>query len=217
MTIIDHTHPVYRQRWARSGASKFNGAYYYSREIVERMIPAVRTDRNWITVNQPGYGCDHAIVFIHNNKHPDHYEWLKRYKDLVLVCGVPETVKKVEHIGHAVYLPLSIDVEEVRKHRREKTKDTAFVGRPSKRKGIELPAGTDFIEGLPREELLDAMAEYRQVYAVGRCALEAAALGCKILPYDPRFPDPKRWIPLDTLDAAKILQQILDWIDGGKA
>lgn len=66
--IIDHTHIEYIQKWqGMNQASKYNGAYYYSCEIVENIIPAVKTDRNWITVNVKGVGCDHAIVFIHNN------------------------------------------------------------------------------------------------------------------------------------------------------
>ena len=58
------------------------------------------------------------------------------------------------------------------------------------------------------------MAEYEAIYAVGRCALEGLALGCNILPYDNRFPDPSVWKLLDNLEAAKILQEKLDEIDG---
>ena len=38
--------------------------------------------------------------------------------------------------------------------------------------------------------------------------------GCEIMPYDKRFPDPSIWRVLDNRDAAKILQQKLDEIDG---
>ena len=178
------------------------------------MIPWIKTDRSWITINIPECGCDHAIVFVHNNLHPDHYEWLKKYDDLILVCGIPETVEKVEHIGKAIYLPLSIDVENVRQYAREKSKKTAFVGRRSKQKGIDLPKDIDYIEGLPRTKLLRAMAEYENVYAVGRTAIEAKALGCNILPYNPRFPDPSRWRVMDNRESARILQAKLNEIDG---
>lgn len=195
------------------GDNRFNGAFFYSKEIVKNIIPMVTTDRSWITINVPGVGCDHAIVFVHNNLHPEHYDWLRQYKDLVLVCGIPETVEKVQHLGEAIYLPLSIDVEYVRQHIRPKKKKAAFVGRRAKRKGIKLPDGVDIIEGLPRTKLLPAMAEYEEVYAVGRTAIEAKALGCKVLPYDPRFPDPSRWCVLDNKEAASILQKKLDEID----
>lgn len=212
--VINHNHPRYRRKWSRMNENRFNGAFFYSKEICKFMIPRIQTDRSWITINIRGEGADHAIVFIHNNVHPEHYDWLAQHKDLILVCGIPETVEKVAHLGKAIYLPLSIDVEYVKKYAREKTKDVAFVGRPSKRKGVEFPPNVDIIEGLPRTKLLQAMAEYRKVYTVGRTALEALCLGAEeILPYDPRFPDPSIWKVLDTRDAAKILQKKLDEID----
>lgn len=212
--IIDHTHPAYKLKWEHAGTNKWNGAFYYSQEIVKNIIPLVQTDRNWITVNLPGVGCDHSIVFIHNNKHPERYEWLRIYKDIILVCGVPETVDKVKHIGKAIYLPLSIDVGYVAQFRTDKTKDAAFVGRPAKRRGIELPDGVDIIEGLPREEMLEQMAQYKTVYAVGRCAIEAKVLKCRLKAYDPRYPKVSKWKVLDNKDAAKLLQEELDKIDG---
>ena len=85
--IIDHTHPEYLKKWRAAGKNQFNGAYYYSQEIVDNFIPNIETSRNWITVNVKGVGCNHAIVFVHNNLRPENYEWLRfyGYKDLVLV------------------------------------------------------------------------------------------------------------------------------------
>lgn len=211
--IIDHDHPIYRRRWDQAGNNRFNGAFFYSKEIVKNIIPRIETDRNWITINVPGYACDHAIVFIHNNLHPEHYDWLGTYKDLILVCGIPKTVEKVTHLGKAIYLPLSIDVENVQQYARLKTKKAAFVGRKAKRKGIELPEGIDYLEGMPRTKLLPAMAQYEKVYAVGRTAIEAKALGCEILPYDPRYPDPSIWQVFDNREAALILQEEINQID----
>ena len=214
MITITHNHPLYRLRWNAAGRNKYNGAFYYSREIVDNIIPNVQTDRNWITVNIEGVGCDHSIVFIHNNKHPEHYEWLKRYDDNILVCGVPETLDKVKHIGRAIYLQLSIDVDYVKQFRTDKTKDAAYVGRSSKKRGTDLPGGIDYLEGMQRDDLLRAMAEYKTVYAVGRCAIEAKALGCRLKAYDPRYPDVRIWKVIDNKQAAKMLQKELDRIDG---
>lgn len=213
---IDHTHPQYKDKRFASGINAHNGAYYYSKEICKNIIPLVKTTRNWITINVDGVGVDHSIVFVHNNLNPEKYEWLRVYKDIVLVCGVQETVQKVAHIGRAIYLPLSIDVAEVMEYARPKTKDAAFVGRADKLNipGVKLPEGIDYIAGLPRAELLAAMAAYKRVYAVGRVALEAKALGCEVLAYDPRYPDPDRWVVLDNKAAAEILQKELDQIDG---
>lgn len=213
--VVDHDHPVYQKKRLHAGRNKWNGAYYYSKEIIENILPLVDTDRNWVTINAPGYGLEHSIVFIHNNLHPELYDWLSDYKDLVLVCGIPETCSKIAHLGTAIYLPLSVDVEEVRQYCREKTEDTAFVGRWPKRTGLYFPEGTHFIENLPRPEILRRMAAHKKVYAVGRTAIEARILGCEILPYDPRFPDPSRWKVMDNKDAAKLLQKQLDQIDKG--
>lgn len=213
--IIDHKHTMYRYKRAMAGNNKHNGAYYYSCEIVKNIIPNVKTNRNWVTVNIPGVGCDHAIVFIHNNLHPENYEWLSKYKDLVLVCGIPETVDKVKHLGKAIYLPLSVDVEYVKQFAvANKTKDTAFVGRKSKARNMILPDDIDYLSNMPRNDLLHALAEYKTVYAVGRCAIEAKVLKCKLKPYDPRFPKVSRWKVIDNKDAAKLLQEELNKIDG---
>lgn len=212
--IIDHSHLRYQMKRPTYGSGKWNGAYYYSKEIVENIIPLVATDRNWITINIPEYGYDHSIVFIHNNLKPELYDWLKTYHDLILVCGIPETCSKVAHLGTPICLPLSIDVEYVKQFTREKTQEVAFFGRHPKRAGISFPEETHFIENLPRPELLRRMGAYKKVYAVGRCALEAKVLGCEVLPYDPRFPDPSRWKVMDNKDAARLLQIQLDEIDG---
>lgn len=207
--IISHEHPYYQRKWNLM-TEKHNGAFYYSREIVDNIIPRVKTDRNWITINIPNVGASHSIVFIHNNLSIEPYRWLRKYDDLVLVCGVESTCQKVAPLGRSIYLPLSVDVREVKKYIRPKDKDVAFVGRKQKRMRADFPRGTDYIEGLPRGLLLSEMARYKAVYAVGRVALEAKILGCEVLPYDPRFPDPDIWKILDNKDAAKLLQQQLD-------
>lgn len=208
--IFSHESEPYASLWLGLNASKFNGAYYYSREIVRNIIPNVETDRNWVTILSKGMCFDHSVVFIHNNDHPRIYQWMKDYKDLILVCGVPTTCAKVGHLGKAVYLPLSVDVAEVEQYRRRKDKGTCYVGRKGKRRGASFEKGTEYVEGLPREELLAELARYRRVYAVGRCAIEARVLGCEILSYDKRYPDPSVWKVLDNMDAAHMLQGILD-------
>ena len=215
--IIDHDHPKYRAQLEKlERHCRWNGAFYYSKEIVRNIIPAVETDRSWVTINIPEVATDHSIVFIHNNLNPERYDWLSQYEDLVLVCGIPETVSKVAHLGKAIYLPISVDVKYVERFRvpeHEREMNTAFAGRPSKRIGANLPRGTVLLERMPRQELLRKMAKCHDVYAVGRTAIEAKILGCTVLPYDPRFPDPARWKIFDNKDAARLLQKQLDEID----
>lgn len=215
--IIDHTNLMYLKKWEYARDHRFNGAYYYSTEIVHNIIPRVKTDRNWITINVPGVASQHTIVFIHDNLKPwSSYSWLTNSRDLVLVCGVESTMDKVRRYGVPIYVPLSIDVDYVKQFRTTKTKDTAYVGRMGKPGTSKLPEDIDFITGMRREELLKELAKYEKVYAVGRCALEAKVLGCEVLPYDKRYPDPSVWKVVDNKDAAKILQKELDRIDNAE-
>lgn len=210
--ILSHEAPEFRRHQARLGKHKYNGSYYYSKELCENIIPYVKADRPWVTVNAEGLCCDRAIVFIHSNVKTERvYRWLREYEDLVLICGLPETVEKVKHLGRAFYLPLSIDTEYVKQFRTDKDRDTAFAGRVTK--DINVPDDVPRLQGMPRDWLLLDMARFEYVYAVGRTALEALALDCKLLPYDPRFPDPARWKLLDNKDVIPMLQKILDEVD----
>lgn len=215
MIIIDHTHHRYRVRRENSGCNKHNGAYYYSREIVKNIIPNVKTDRSWITVNIPGAGTNHAILFVHNNLNADKYEWIKTYgfKDVILVCGMPETCDKVAHLGMPIYLPLSIDTKYVEQFKTEKTKKVCYAGRKNKLTLGSIPKGIDILTSMKRDDLLRKLAMYEEVYCVGRVAIEAACLDCKVLPFDDRFPDPSIWQVVDNLEAARMLQDALDIID----
>lgn len=201
--IFSHLSPEYTNR-------KPNGALLYSEEIVKFFIPNIKTDRNWVTINLAGHAFDHSIVFIHNNLTPELYEWLAEFNDLILVCSQPETMEKVKQWGYTIYVPLSIPVKEVEKYRVEKkTKVKAYAGRAGKYASRNA-RNCDRLEDMPHEELLKAMADYQFIYAVGRTALEAKVLGCRILRYDPRFPDTSRWQVIDSMEAVKILQEELD-------
>lgn len=214
--IIDHNHPEYRKTFSEIPKSiRYNGAFYYSKEIVKNIIPNVKTDRDWVTIKAGELASDGAIIFIHNNLHPERYDYLKKYKDLILVCGIRETCNKVRHLGTPIYIPLSIDVDYVKRFEADKkTKEVCYVGRKSKLRydGVEIPKGTEILANIKRQELLPLLAKYRKVYAVGRSALEAKCLGCEVLPYDPRYPDPDIWRVIDNHKAAQMLQIELDRI-----
>ncbi len=217
--IIDHTHPIYKKRRNGAGNNKYNGAYYYSLDIVRHIIPNVKTDRNWVTINMPELAktdidLSHSIIFIHNNLQPNAYQWLRKYKDLILVCSVPSTTEKIKFFGTPVYLPLSVNVKQIEKYRRKvKDKKAAFAGRKNKLNN-HVPSSVDILTDMPRYRLLQEMARYEEIYAVGRTAIEAKILGCNIKVYDERFPDPNFWQVIDCKESAKTLQKILNIIDG---
>lgn len=215
MIVIDHTHPMIQRTHRKHPQNRYNGGVYYSKEIGQYFIPTIKTQRNWVTMNVKSVVLDNAIVFVHNNIH---IEWYEKYKglDVVLVCGLPETVEKVKPFGKAVYLPLSIDTRYVKQFKTQQTKGVCFVGRAEK-KTPRIPEGVDMLEGMPRPRLLTELAKYKRAYAVDRCAIECKCLNVDVLPYGYGYGiehPPEFWKVLDSRDAAKMLQSILDDIDG---
>ena len=204
------------------GNGAHNGAFYYSQEIVKNIIPNVQTDRPWDTLGMKMMrSVDHAIVFLHHCLDWDRvYSWLDRYKDQIFVCSTQPTYEwALSKKKQAIFLPLSIDVEYVKQFQSPKTKRACYAGnrwafkREDEDKNI--PDYVDFpTPNIPREEMLKFISEYRELYAIGRCALEGLALGCKIKPFYHVYPDPSYWKLLDNKDAAKILQRELDRLDG---
>ena len=198
-----------------------NGAYYYSMEIEKNIAPLIETNRPIDTLGMRAVGSsNHAIVFLHHNVNHDRtYKWLKKYDDLVLVVSSWATYEWAKQAGYKViYLPLSIDVEYVEKFSTAKTKKACYAGNKwaFKLKDIRemVPDDVDFPPAnIEREELLRFIAPYEKCYAVGRCALEAKVLGCKLGVCDSRYPDVSYWEVLDNKDAAKILQRELDQLN----
>lgn len=230
--IIDHNHPEYIERRNNLGNGKYNGCYYYSVEIVRNIIPRVKTRRGWNTIGRDVEGMSNSmIVFLHDNSTPWNYDWLKNYDDLVLVCSSQYTADSVKYWGHTILLPMSVDTEYVKQFKTEKTKDTCFVGNKwvkdnvrfaiipnssPKESSFHIPGKVDFFSSLPREKLLKELAKYKRAYAIDRCAIEAKVLGCELLELDTRYSVDNVGEVLDNRDAAKILQEELDKIDGGK-
>lgn len=214
---ITHDHPCYKEVRDGTYSGRWNGCWFYSNEIVKNIIPNVKTKREWNTVGRELPGMhDGMIVFLHDNSTPWHYYWLKKYKDLVLICSSKYTADSVKYSGHVIELPMSVDTEYVSQFKTEKTKDTCFVGNVWVRENmrVPLPDGVDCFSNLPREELLSELAKYKYAYAIDRCAIEAKVLGCELLETDTRYSVDNIGYVLDNKDAAKILQKELDKIDG---
>lgn len=222
--VIDTTSPnyaAYKKMFMPNGRGCYNGAYYYSQEIVKNIVPNVKTWRPWDTLGMKFMrSADHAIVFLHHNLNQDKvYGWLRKYNDLVYVCSTKQTYDWAsrQQNGHAIFLPLSIDIEYVNQFKAKKTKGACYAGniwgfkKPDIAKYV--PEGTDFPPpNLPREELLKFIAPYKTCYAIGRSAMEASVLGCKVKNCDSRYEGVK-WTPWDNKDAAGVLQEELDVLD----
>ena len=192
-----------------------NGAYWYSKDLLERIVPNIKTERDWMLINVKNQCTDRAIVFVHECRDFDYYDWLKPYKDLILVCSHPivvENLIKKFPKYHIIYLPLSIDLDYVTKFKvKRKTKKEAFFGRISKcPEKLMKDENIAKICGDNREELLKEVAKYKTIYANGRCAVEAKALGCKIInPYG----EVREVNVIDNKQVIAELQRLIDEID----
>lgn len=220
--IIGVNNMQYRGYRKAFSGGRHNGAYYYAKEIEENIIPLVKTDRDWdllgmrFTQHYP-----HSLIFIHHCLDWDRtYPWLAKVEDPVLVVSTYPTLEWAKNRGYrAIFLPLSIDVDYVKQFRAKKTKDACYAGNrwafKREQEDKNIPKYVDFPPAdLEREDLLKFIAPYKELYAIGRCALEGLVLGCEIKPFlMDRYPDPSYWKILDNKDAAKILQRELDKID----
>lgn len=226
MKIIDANHPEYLSYWASkpNKRGRFNGAYFYSKEIVENMIPLLKTSRNIDTLGMRMIGSyDHAVVFVHHCVNWDKaYDWIDDYDDQIYVVSTRPTFDWFRaHNKKTILLPLSVDMDFVKQFRERKTKGACYAGnrwafkREDEDKNI--PSNVEFPPAnLPREDLLRFIAQYRELYAIGRCAIEGLILGCEIKPFYRVYPDPSYWKILDNKDAARMLQRALDMIEDGK-
>lgn len=224
MQIIDTDHPKYQALRKGKTSGIYNGAYYYSKEIVKNIIPNVETDRNWDTLGMRSVGSlDHSLVFIHHGINMDEvYGWLDKYDDQILVVSTEDTKNWAEARGKKyIYLPLSVDVEYVKQFKNIKTRGACYAGNrwAFKRKDEDelIPSGVDFPpKNIPREQMLRFIAPYQGCYAIGRCAIEAKILGCEVKVCLHKYPDPEHWRVIDNKEAAKMLQKELDKIEEEK-
>lgn len=212
MTIFSHLSKEYQDLHITHD----NGAYYYSKELYENIVPHIKTNRDWVLINVKEQCTDNAIVFIHNNKEPWRYEWLRPYKGLILVCSQYTTLVFMSEMFpqfHCIYLPLSIDTEYVSKFKvKRKSKDTCYYGRLVKCPEKILNDDTiDKIYGTDREECLKKLAKYKKAYAIGRCALEALCLKCQVIKHDGECFN--KLVLKDNKDVIPELQRLLNEID----
>lgn len=212
--IISHLSPEY----LKLPIEHNNGAFYYSKEMYENVLPHIKTDRNWILINAEQCCFDHSIVLIHNNAHPERYQWLAEYKDLILICSTIKTLNTLIEMFphfHCIFIPLSIDTKYVKQFKaKRKTRNIAYFGRSAKMpKSIEEDDSIDKIYGLNREEILKEVAKYKKVYAIGRCAVEAKCLGCEVISHEGEYEN-KSWNVIDNKEIIPELQKLLDDIDG---
>lgn len=222
--IIGTDNQQYQRARGNLGSAKFNGLYYYAKNIERFIIPRVNTWRTWNTVGIKACGGeDNMIFFVHNNLDARKYIWLKKYQNCLLVCGTRHMVGPMAQYGISTYLPLSIDIKSTKRFGlgTKKDQDACYMGNPWKFRDKDVakyvPPWVHRFGQMPREQLLPIVAHYRTVYAMGLCAVEAQALGCEVKQCWWRYPEPEKDFPLfDCADAAKLLQKAVDLLDAKK-
>lgn len=199
--------------------ARYNGLYYYAKTIEKNIVPNVETDRPWNIIGLPCCGgTDNMLHFVHDNIDArKSYRWLRKFKNVVCVSNTKRSAELVADFAYSIYLPPSVDIEEVRKFGKgvKKDQDTCFAGNPWPKYRAEIdkyvPAWVHRFGAMPREEFLPIVAHYRNAYAIGVTAVECRALGCNILKRSDEF-DPEDFPLFDCKDAAKCLQHALELV-----
>lgn len=210
----------YLRAWEMLSSGKYNGAYYYSQDIENYIIPNIKTDRpiNLIGTLACG-GEDSMVVFVHHYLNVrEKYSWLRRYNDIIIVSSDYDADKELLRYGRVIHLPLSVNVSEIAKHRKKPTQKACFYGNQwgFRRKEISelVPPEVPRFGEMPREVAWDVVSDYADCYAIGLCAMEAQVLGCHIKTSRYRYPEPEKSFPiLDCECAAKLLQEALDMLE----
>lgn len=172
--------------YSKQGVTRNNGAYWYSKEIEDIILPHIDRKIFIVTAGAKLYNAfeiiDNAVVVCHDNRSPKNSYGSLFNKNILWICSKHSTVKLMESYGErAAYVPLSINAEYVKTFKTKKTKDTAFVGNSwgFKRSYLNsLPKDITQLSNLERDDMLREMAKYKKVIAEGRCLMEAQVLGC---------------------------------------
>lgn len=213
--IQDHTTKEYLRARRRLSRGKFNGALFYSKEIVESFIPNIETDYHWQTINHQK-APDHCIVFVHSNNALGRYDYLLKYKDIILVCSTNHSVSQLQKRGHkqVIYVPLSIDTDYLDKFKCEQKNGTVACGNvwafTQSMKDFFRLNKIKHYHDIPRVSLLEIIGKSEKVFAIGRTAMEAIYLGAEVIQPEKEYPVEKYDTYFSQSDAIKIMQKELD-------
>lgn len=166
--------------------------------------------------DKPSTAPDNCIVFVHSNNALDRYDYLLKYKNIVLVCSTNHSKQELIAKGHrqVIYVPLSIDTEYLAKFKSETKSGTIACGNvwafTSDTKNYFRSKGIPHYHDLQRDELLALMGQSERVYAIGRTAMEAIYLGAEVIQPEKEYPVEKYTTYYTQDDAIKMMQEQLD-------
>jgi hypothetical protein len=215
MIIQDHNTTEYKAAQSKLNRGKFNGAYFYSKEIVDCFIPQIKTTYNWQTINHQK-APEHCIVFVHSNNALHRYDYLLKYKDIILVCSTHNSLNELKKKGHkkVIYVPLSIDTDYLDNFKMDKKYGTIAAGNlwafTPETKVMFIRNRIKHYHDIPREDLLKLMAKSKTVYAIGRTAMEAIYLGANVIQPDKEYPVEKYTTYFTQKQAIEILRKEIE-------
>lgn len=211
MRVFDHNELGWKSR-----AIYTSGALTYSKDIVKYQIPywqevlydedVLATCGKLSDLSVP-VRCSTAIQYLHSWPYYTAVERIQQIqqgikaKNVVFITAYKkfqETLKLYDI--KSVFIPMAIDVEKIRQHKKEPTKEGfiyygnvitdkigTFNALKAECQGQKIPF--DYISfgkfngerEVNQEEALDIVAQYKYGIGVGRCAQEMYALGLKVL------------------------------------
>lgn len=222
MIVQDHTTEEYLKAKEALLSGKHNGAFYYSKEIVESFIPKIKTSYNWQTINHQ-IAPEHCIVFVHSNNALDRYDYLLNYKDVILVCSTNHSLEQLKNKGHrkVIYVPLSIDTKYLDNFKSKEKNGVVACGNvwafSGSMKRFFKENNIKHYHDIEREEMLKLMGSSEKVYAIGRTAMEAIYLGATVEQPDKEYPVEKYSTYYTQDEAIDIMQKELDRIEDLKS
>lgn len=215
ITVVDHTEPRWASVYARRGRE--NGAATYSREIVKHHIPVWRSvlPRGSLVSTCPllinrDVRAPLIVQYLHTFIYDDPLrdirrvsEWLANRCDRLVFVTAYRSLRDLAVAAgfEAVFVPMTLDAEPVRKHRAgksfrkgcaiyfgnvTKTKESAYERTMTALR--EAGWNVDVISNgrmgsrqLTQSEAWEVISHYRYGVGVGRCLLEMQALGLRVL------------------------------------
>lgn len=209
MHLFDHT----TSSWLRR-TNSINGAITYSKDIIKHQLPkwqSILGHNDLLSTAPPPDTFDlpsninNAIIYLHTWPLDDNIiEFKSRYrvpaKNVIYITAYKEYCKTLKQYGYnAVYIPMSIDTEQVQQYAQVKDKHgIVYYGNITSAKlktyrkvqevcrslGVRLDTvsyGVYRGRAVTQEQALEYISRYTYGIGVGRCALEMQALGLKVL------------------------------------
>lgn len=214
MKVYDHLHPQFKNRKRRTNGAvtySINIVRFQARNWAEHIGPSgiLLTAPKAAKVGVRSRGP--IVQYLHEYPYEDAVQYARKASPSTstrFIVAYRDYAEELRAAGlDAKFVPMAINIDSVRECASDqpKTRDFLYFGNiigakkepyyrlmhDLEKRGIKCDRiSADKFNGQYRvshTEALEIVSQYRYVFAVGRCALEAYALGCKVLIYGRQF------------------------------